>query len=235
MRSVIGLLPLLAAIFAVPQFLPQLARLRRTGDTAGVSWTWAALTSVNNGAWTGYFALSGLWTALVPSVSATLLAGTLAVLLARRDGIPARAATATAAWAALLSAAGVLAGRAGLGAALTASFIIQVTPSVWKAYRSDAITGISRGTWLLIFGELLCWGIFGTCESDPRLMVLGWTGVTASLLVLARTSSSVRRAFYSVRSALAVRELAAQLAGARAPATAMTRPARARTTISGAE
>jgi hypothetical protein len=41
-RSVIALLPLLAAIFAVPQFLPQLARLRRTGDTAGVSWTWAA-------------------------------------------------------------------------------------------------------------------------------------------------------------------------------------------------
>jgi hypothetical protein len=228
MRSVIGLLPLLAAIFAVPQFLPQLARLRRTGDSAGVSWTWAALTSVNNGAWTGYFALSRLWTALVPSVAATLLAGTLAVLLARRDGLPSRAATATAAWAALLAAVGVLSGRAGLGAALTASFIIQTTPSVWKAYRSDAVTGISRGTWLLILGELACWGIFGTCESDPRLMILGWTGVTASLLVLARTT-------YSVRRAVAVRELAAQLAGTRAPAMAMTKPARARTTISGAE
>jgi uncharacterized protein with PQ loop repeat len=229
MRSVIGLLPLLAAIFAVPQFLPQLARLRRTGDSAGVSWTWAALTSVNNGAWTGYFALSRLWTALVPSVSATLFAGTLAVLLARRGGLPARRTMiAIAAWAALLCAAGVLYGRAGLGAALTASFIMQTTPSVWKAYRSDALTGISRGTWLLILGELACWGIYGTCESDPRLMVLGWTGVTASLLVLARTT-------YSVRRAVAVRELAAQLAGTRAPATAMTRPARARITISGAE
>jgi uncharacterized protein with PQ loop repeat len=191
--SVIALLPLLAAIFAVPQFLPQLTRLRRTGDTAGVSWTWAALTSVNNGAWTGYFALSHLWTALVPSVSATLLAGTLAVLLARRDGFPARAAAATTAWAALLTAVGALSGRAGLGTALTVSFIIQTTPSVWKAYRSDAVTGISRGTWLLILGELLCWGIFGTCESDPRLMVLGWTGVTASLLVLARTTGAASR------------------------------------------
>jgi uncharacterized protein with PQ loop repeat len=229
MRSVIGLLPLLAAIFAVPQFLPQLARLRRTGDSAGVSWTWAALTSVNNGAWTGYFALSRLWTALVPSVSATLFAGTLAVLLARRGGLPARRTMiAIAAWAALLCAAGVLYGRAGLGAALTASFIMQTTPSVWKAYRSDALTGISRGTWLLILGELACWGIYGTCESDPRLMVLGWTGVTASLLVLARTT-------YSVRRAVAVRELAAQLAGTRAPTTAMTRPARARITTSGAE
>jgi len=85
-----------------------------------------------------------------------------------------------------------------------------------------------RGTWLLILGEMACWGIYGTCESDPRLMVLGWTGVTASLLVLARTT-------YSVRRAVAVRELAAQLAGTRAPATAMTRPARARITTSGAE
>jgi uncharacterized protein with PQ loop repeat len=229
MRSVVGLLPLLAAIFAVPQFLPQLARLRRTGDSAGVSWTWAAMTSVNNGAWTGYFALSRLWTALVPSVSATLFAGTLAVLLARRGGLPARRTMAAiAAWTVLLSAAGVLYGRAGLGAALTASFIMQTAPSVWKAYRSDALTGISRGTWLLILGELACWGIYGTCESDPRLMVLGWTGVTASLLVLARTT-------YSVRRAVAVRELAAQLAGTSAPATAMTRPARARITTSGAE
>ena len=193
MRSVIGLLPLLAAIFAVPQFLPQLARLRRTGDTAGVSWTWAALTSVNNGAWTGYFALSRLWTALVPSVSATLLAGTLAVLLARRDGLPARAAAATTGWAALLTAIAVLSGRAGLGAALTVSFIVQTAPSVWKAYRSEDVSGISTGTWLLILGELLCWGIFGTCESDARLMVLGWTGVTASLLVLARTTGTARR------------------------------------------
>lgn len=186
MRSVVSLLPLAAVIFAVPQFLPQLARLRRTGDIAGVSWTWAALTSVNNGAWTGYFALSRLWTALVPSISATVLAGILALLLARRGRLPARAVMATLAWSAVLAAAGALYGRAGLGTALTASFILQTAPSVWKAYRSDSVTGISRGTWLLILGELLCWGIFGTYESDPRLMVLGWSGVTASALVLAR-------------------------------------------------
>jgi hypothetical protein len=41
------------------QFLPQLARVRRSGTMAGVSWSWAALTSVNNAAWLAYFALSG--------------------------------------------------------------------------------------------------------------------------------------------------------------------------------
>ena len=191
-----GLLPLAAAMFAVPQFIPQLTRLRRTGDTAGVSWTWAALTSVNNGAWTGYFALSRLWTALIPSVSATLLAAVLAVMLARRDGLPARPAVAAATWAALLGVAGGLLGRAGLGTALTASFILQTAPSVWKAYRSQRVSGVSRGTWMLILGELLCWGIFGTYESDPRLMILGWTGVAASLLVLARTTGvTIRNRF----------------------------------------
>jgi uncharacterized protein with PQ loop repeat len=187
MRAALSLLPLVAAILAVPQFLPQLARLRRTGETAGVSWSWAALTSVNNAAWAGYFAMSGFWTALVPAISATVLAGALAVLLARSgDGVPRRPAALALAWTALLIAAAALFGRAGLGTALIAAFLVQVTPSVWTAYRSDRTTGIAAGTWLLICGELLCWGIFGVYRSDPRLIVLGATGVAASLLVLAR-------------------------------------------------
>jgi uncharacterized protein with PQ loop repeat len=189
MHAAFSLLPLVAAILAMPQFLPQLARLRRTGETAGVSWSWAALTSINNAAWAGYFALSGFWTALVPAISATVLAGALAVMLARHGaGFPRRPAALALAWAAVLVTAAGLLGRAGLGTALTAAFLLQVTPSVWTAYRADRTTGIAAGTWLLIFGELLCWGIFGVYESDPRLIVLGATGVAASLLVLARVA-----------------------------------------------
>ena len=187
MHAVFSLLPLMAAILAVPQFLPQLARLRRTGETAGVSWSWAALTSINNAAWAGYFALSGFWTALVPAVSATVLAGALAVMLARRRaGFPRRPAALALAWTALLITAASLFGRAGLGAALTVAFLLQVTPSVWTAYRAERTTGIATGTWLLIFGELLCWGVFGIYESDPRLIVLGATGVAAVLARVAR-------------------------------------------------
>jgi hypothetical protein len=54
------------------------------------------------------------------------------------------------------------------------------------AYRADDTAGIAPGTWLLILGELLCWGVFGLYQSDPRLIVLGATGVAASVLVLAR-------------------------------------------------
>jgi uncharacterized protein with PQ loop repeat len=189
MQTVFALLPLVAAFLAVPQFLPQLARVRRAGTTAGVSWSWAALTSVNNAAWLGYFALSGFWTALVPAISAALLSGLLAVVLARRSGgMPKRPMMLASVWAVVLLIAAAVSGRKGLGSALAVAFVLQVTPPVWVVYRSKDTAGVSRGTWLLIFGELLCWGVFGIHQADPRLIMLGATGVAASLLVLARVS-----------------------------------------------
>jgi hypothetical protein len=90
------------------------------------------------------------------------------------------------AWAALLATGFTVAGRTGLGTLLTAAFVLQVTPSIWTAYRTEHPTGLSRGTWMLVLGELSCWTIFGVHKSDPRLIVLGFTGVTASTLMLAR-------------------------------------------------
>jgi uncharacterized protein with PQ loop repeat len=196
MGDLLDAAPIAAAAFAIPQFLPQLRKLRATGDTAGVSWPWATLTSVNNAAWVAYFALSAYWTALVPSCSATLLAGALATMLARRGQARARPAVLIGAWVALLAAAFAVAGRTGLGTLLTAAFIVQVTPSIWTAYRTARPTGISAGTWLLILGELSCWTSFGVYKADPRLVVLGFTGVAASLLMLAR----IRRTSEAERS-----------------------------------
>ena len=186
MGELLNYTPIAAAAFAIPQFLPQLRKLRATDDPAGVSWSWATLTSVNNAAWLVYFVLSAYWAALVPASSATLLAGVLATMLARRGRVKARPAVLIGAWVTLLAAAFTMAGRAGLGTLLTAAFILQVTPSIWTAYRTARPTGISQGTWLLIFGELSCWTVFGVHKSDPRLMILGFTGVASSLLMLAR-------------------------------------------------
>jgi hypothetical protein len=178
--------PIAAAAFAIPQFLPQILKLRATDDVSGVSWSWATLTSVNNAAWFAYFALSGFWTALVPASCATLLSGALATMLALRGQAKAWPAVLIGAWAALLAAGFGVAGRTGLGTLLTAAFVLQVTPSIWTAYRTDRPTGISQGTWLLVLGELSCWTIFGVHKSDPRLVTLGFTGITASILMLAR-------------------------------------------------
>jgi len=193
MGNLLDYAPIAAAAFAIPQFVPQILKLRRTDDTAGVSWPWAALTSVNNAAWFAYFALSAYWAALVPSSSATLLAGALATMLALRGRARARPAILIGAWAALLASALAVAGRAGLGTLLTAAFILQVAPSIWTAYRTAHPSGVSKGTWLLILGELTCWTSFGLYKSDPRLIVLGFTGVAASLLMLARIRRTIKR------------------------------------------
>jgi hypothetical protein len=70
---------------------------------------------------------------------------------------------------------------------LTGAFLLQVTPSIWTAYRTDHPTGISRGTWLLVLGELSCWFVYGLYRADPRLLVLGASGIIASVLMLAKT------------------------------------------------
>ena len=204
MGDLLDYTPIAAAAFAIPQFLPQLFKLRATQDTAGVSWSWATLTSVNNAAWFLYFALASYWTALVPAASATLLAGTLATMLARRGQVKARPAVLISSWVALLIAGFTLAGRTGLGTLLTAAFILQVTPSIWTAYRTAHPTGVARGTWLLLLGELSCWTIFGVHQPDPRLITLGVTGVTASVLMLARIrhtrrNEPLRRATQTIR------------------------------------
>jgi uncharacterized protein with PQ loop repeat len=192
MIDVLNYAPIAAAAFAVPQFLPQIRKLRATRDTAGVSWAWATLTCLNNAAWIAYFALEHYWTALVPSCSATVLAGTLAVLLSIQGRPQPRPAILISVWAAMLVAAYLVLGRTGLGALLTVAFVVQVTPSIWTAYRAERPTGISAGTWLLILGELSCWLTFGLYKSDPRLITLGLTGVTASTIMLTRIHRASR-------------------------------------------
>lgn len=184
--SLTSLAPVAAACFGIPQFLPQLRKLRASGDAAGLSWSWAALTTIGNAAWIAYFALSRDWTALVPSCSVTLLAGLLTVLLTGRTTVTARSLALAGAWAAALAATGCATGRVGLGTLLTAAFAVQVAPSLWTAYRTELPTGISAGTWALILGELACFLVYGLSQPDPRLTALGVTGVTASTLMLAR-------------------------------------------------
>jgi hypothetical protein len=45
-------------------------------------------------------------------------------------------------------------------------------------------------TWLLILGELVCYGRYGLKTADPRLIALGIIGTITSILMLARTGHS---------------------------------------------
>jgi uncharacterized protein with PQ loop repeat len=186
MSGVLSYAPIAAAAFAIPQFLPQMLKLRSTRDAAGVSWSWAALTTLNNAAWIAYFALSHDWSALVPSCSVTLLAGALTVMLTGWQRVKPRSLALMGAWAAALAAVGSVSGRVALGTLLTAAFVVQVAPSLRAAYRTARPSGISAGTWALILGELACFLAYGLYEADPRLIILGLTGVVASTLMLSR-------------------------------------------------
>jgi hypothetical protein len=185
-------LPVLAAGFAIPQFVPQILKLRRTNYTAGLSTPWALLTGINNTAWFGYFAASRYWFALIPSASAALLGGCLGILLNRRHTITPRSWAIIGTWPIVLSVAASI-DRRLLGATLTGGFLIQVIPAVTTAYRTPHPTGIARGTWRLILAELSCWAVFGTAKHDGPLIVLGTTGVISALLMLNRAPTTANQ------------------------------------------
>jgi hypothetical protein len=186
-NQLLELAPIAAGILAIPQFIPQLRIVRSDCAIDGVSGAWAALTSINNGAWTAYFALSHYSTPTISAAMVTLIAGILAIELARRGRMTRTGGLLTCAWTALLILLGVALGRVALGAALAAAFIVQVSPSLITAYRTRHPTGISSGTWLLILGELICYGLYGIKTGDPRLIALGTVGTAASILMLARS------------------------------------------------
>jgi hypothetical protein len=153
----ITMLPVLAAGFAIPQFVPQILKLHRTNDAAGLSAPWALLTGINNAAWFGYFAASRYWFALIPATSAALLGGCLGIMLNRRHTMTRRGSMTIGAWTIILGVAASV-DRRLLGATLTGAFLIQVIPAVTTAYRTRHPTGIARGTWRLILAEVSCWG-----------------------------------------------------------------------------
>jgi hypothetical protein len=188
----IAMLPVLAAGFAVPQFVPQILKLRRTNDTAGLSTPWALLTGINNAAWFGYFAASRYWLALIPSASAALLGGRLGMMLNRRHMLPRRSWMAMGGWVVILGVATSV-DRRLLGAALTGAFLIQVVPALATAYRTRDPSGIAQGTWLLILAEMSCWAVFGAAKRDTPLIILGTSGVISALLMLnrARTTANL--------------------------------------------
>ena len=158
-----GVAAVIAAPLAVPQFVPQLRRVRR-GLIAGVSWTWAVMTCINNIAWVVYFTWSGHYTALIPASAAVVVSGLLAVQPAfRMDAFPAPVRGHRGRLTSVMALAAVIFGRAGV-APLSRSRSSYRSPSVSTAYRSSDISGISVSTWLLVFGELTA---FSGCSVSP--------------------------------------------------------------------
>lgn len=183
-----------ATILAGLSLIPQIVKLVRTRDPAGVSATWPAIGLVTNAAWTAYLLQAGLWPA---TVSTTLMVIFYAVVMwaLRRAG---RTLTPSlyrgAAWMLFLTALTWLAGWFALGTVLGFSQILQVAPAIITAYQTDRPTGIAPATWWIAGTEGALWSYYGFFHGDVPIMIFAATYFTTAALMLIRYHTVVRPA-----------------------------------------
>jgi hypothetical protein len=175
-----------ATVVSIAGTWPQLVRIRRTGDIAGVSTTAALLTVSSELGWTAYLAGEGLWSA-VPEGVLNIAANTmLAVAVVRAGGSARCGAGAAATWLAMLVTGRALGGATALAALLGIAYAVQLTPAVVTAWRTWSPTGISVPTWTLRLTEALLWGGYGHVRGDTPLVLFGVLGTLESCAVLLR-------------------------------------------------
>jgi hypothetical protein len=180
-----GIVATAATVLAGGFLLPQIVRVVRSGDVAGVSPVWAGFGLVTNLAWVLYLGRNGIWGAVVAPGLAVLAYGTTLGVIRGRGG---PWATASVAYAAVLAGLVAAAGMAGIALFLVMAPVVQLAPAVAAAYRSRCPSGLSPATWALSVAEAGLWGIYGWKVADPALVGYGLVTSGGSLLVLVRVA-----------------------------------------------
>ena len=182
---------ILATIMAWWSLIPQIRKLIRTADPAGVSGTWPAIGLVSNAGWTAYLWSQQLWAA-VPSTSVMVFFYLIVLRALRRAGLGLGAAVVRGVLSiAVLAATFTLGSWGALGLVLGWAYVPQLAPAVWAAYRISDPTGISVGTWALIGIEAALWMVYGGLLGDTPVVIFGAVGVVAAALILGRVWATV--------------------------------------------
>lgn len=173
--------------------IPQIVKLSRTRDATGVSSTWPALGAVTNSGWFSYLLSRRLWMSVPSTVLVVAFYVTILAHLGR-VGRPLRASLLRgAAWAATLGTVAAVGGWSTLGLVLSLSYVVQVSPSLWTAYRTPTPSGVSAGTWWIGLGEASMWAIYGRAYGDLPVTTFAGVALTASTLMLVRYYVTRRR------------------------------------------
>ena len=182
-----------ATVLTCVLLIPQIARLLKTRRTEGVSPGWAVLGVVINSGWLIFLAAEGVWLPMLACAIAN--AGfALTVWLLRRNGADVRAGLGVSAAAAVvLGAIGAGWGWTVLGAALAVATMVQFLPSIVAAWRTYAPVGLSLATWTLTLAETVGWMAYGVLIDQIPIILYGLTGITASILILARMALTRHR------------------------------------------
>lgn len=183
-----------ATVLAGLSLIPQIVKLVRTRDPAGVSATWPAIGWVTNAAWTAYLLQAGLWPATV-STSLMVLFYAVVMWALHRAGSSLRPSLGRGiAWMLFLVALTLIAGWFALGTVLGFSQILQVAPAIVTAYKTDRPTGIAPATWWIAGAEGALWSYYGWFHDDIPIMIFAATYFTTAALMLARYHTVVRPA-----------------------------------------
>ena len=134
-----------ATVGTIAFLVPQISKLIRTGDSAGVSTTWAALGLVTNVGWFAYMINQSLWVAiLAPLITMVAYALTMWALV-RTGRDPRKSYLLGVVWGVLLMATALLAGWTTLGVVLGLSYGVMLTPSVWTHFARPTPPESHRG------------------------------------------------------------------------------------------
>ena len=187
MLTAADVLGLLATALAAWFSVPQVVRLARTGNVAGVSAESLAASLVSLTAWTLYGAAHGY--AWVVASSVVGVPSTLAaLLLALRYGAQLRP-TIPVAWGAVLvtaTGAAVVVSPSLLDVVLGCSILWYVGPAAVRAWSSTDVSGIAAASWLVLASEGSVFGLYGLVGGVAADRVYGLAAMTGSALVLGR-------------------------------------------------
>ncbi len=179
-----------ALVVTATSAIPQTVRIVRVRSTAGVSAAWAVLGAVSTAAWTVYAISQELWWTAI--ADALACAGYTAILWVLNSHGSRPNPAIAAGWTAVFVLAYATAGFGGFGAVLAVAFVIQVTPSLWTAYREPNPVGSSITTWYLGMTDGVLWAAYGTLEHDGPVALYGLIALTSGVLMVTRLKYTAR-------------------------------------------
>ena len=182
---VLVVLGFLGTVVGLVRALPQLIRLLRTRDVAGVSLEGCLTSSVVSAAWALYGVLTDQFAVVLASATPSIVFVFTAVA-AVRYGRSVREIRTAPVFLAIFAGVAVAAGATGLGLALTVGALVANTPHLLAAVREKDLSGVSPSTWALTTTDGSIWVTYALITGDIPILINNLFQVSTSGLILAR-------------------------------------------------
>lgn len=195
-------LGVLATIVGLTRAMPQLARLLRARDAAGVSLDGCATSAIVSSFWATYGVLTGQPAVVLASGTPAAIF-VLITLAALRYGRTVKEFRTAPVFLIVFTSVVMTGGAVGLGLVLTVGALIANMPHVVVAYREKDLSGISPSTWKLTATDGAIWVTYALVTGDIPILVNNIFQFTTSALIVARR-------WWWARSLLAARPISVQ-------------------------